>query len=99
VSAEAFNVNIADRPLVDTKTTPQPSACFTQRVSLTGARERIPRKTYLLAGSFNLSPFRAAYERLSQDSSWTTRIIRGGHDVMLDNPQELAAVLLDAAPR
>lgn len=98
IPAEVFNVNVADRAWVNAKATPQCSACFTQHVSLTGARERVPQKTYLLAGSFSFPPFRAAYERLSQDPGWTTRIIQGGHDVMLDNPQGLAEMLIDAAP-
>ena len=97
IPAEIFNVNGRDRAWVNAKMTPQCSACFTERVSLTGARERVPRKTYLLADSFALPPFRAAYERLSRDSGWATRIIRGGHDVMIDNPEELASALLEAA--
>jgi pimeloyl-ACP methyl ester carboxylesterase len=99
IPAEVFNVNLADRAWMDAQATPQWSACFTERVSLTGARERVPRKTYLLAGSFDLPAFRAAHDRLSQDRSWTTRIIQGGHDVMIDNPGELADALIDAAQR
>jgi pimeloyl-ACP methyl ester carboxylesterase len=98
ITAEIFNVNIADREWVQSKMTPQPSRCFNERVSLTGALERIPRKTYLLAGSFSFPPFRGTYDRLSKDPTWTTRVIPGGHDLMIDSPREVAEALLAAAP-
>ena len=97
-SAELFNVNSADRAWVNARMTPHSSLCFSERVSLSGALERIPRKTYLLAGSFNFPVFQSAYERLAQDPGWTTRVIQGGHDVMIDNPQDLADMLIEAAP-
>lgn len=43
--AEAFGVNAADRAWVDRLCVPQPIATFTDRIALTGARERIGRKT------------------------------------------------------
>jgi hypothetical protein len=97
LSAEFFNVNVADRAWVDSKLTPQSSLCFSERVSLSGALEQIPRKTYLLAASFSNAPFQEAYDRLTKDPTWTTHVIAGGHDVMIDNPLELSERLIEAA--
>ena len=48
-SAEAFGVNEADRAWVDSLCVPQPIATFTDKITLTGARDRIPRKAYIRA--------------------------------------------------
>jgi pimeloyl-ACP methyl ester carboxylesterase len=98
ISAEAFNVNMADRAWVDAKVTPQSSLCFRERVRLSGALGKISKKTYILAGSFSLPPFDSAYAKLAQDPGWDTHVILGGHDLMLDNFQELADILIKAAP-
>ena len=44
-SAAMFNVNERDRAWVDAQCTPQPVKCCLQAVTLTGARERIAKKT------------------------------------------------------
>jgi pimeloyl-ACP methyl ester carboxylesterase len=98
IPAEAFNVNMADRAWADAKATPQSSLCFSERVRLSGALEKIPQKTYILAGNFSLPPFDSAYARLTQAPGWKTHVLAGGHDLMLDNPQELADILIEAAP-
>ena len=45
-SAEAFGVNAADRQWVDDLCVPQPIGTFTSPIALSGARERIARKTH-----------------------------------------------------
>jgi pimeloyl-ACP methyl ester carboxylesterase len=97
ISAEQFNVNAADRAWVDAKTTPQSAACFSQKPSLTGAVNKIAKKTYVLA-KIGTSPFfQAAYDRLSKDSAWQTHAVDSGHDVMIDKPAELADILMKSA--
>src|ERR1700691_4275992 len=48
-SAEAFGVNAADRAWVDSLCVPQPIGTFTDNIVLTGARDRIARKSYIRA--------------------------------------------------
>ena len=96
ITAEEFNVSAAHRDWVNRKMTPHPAACFSERLSLTGAVERIPKKSYVLATVGTLPPFRAAYDRVSKDRGWRTYTVGCGHDVMIDKPAELAEILLGA---
>jgi len=64
---------------------------------LTGARERIARKTYVRAKSYANPGFDRAYAALKSDPSWRTDEVPGGHDVMVDNPERLTEILLEAA--
>ena len=50
--AAAFGVNEADRAWVDALCVPQPIGTFTSPIRLTGARDRIARKTYIRAKSY-----------------------------------------------
>ena len=51
-AAEAFGVNAADRAWVDRLCVGQPIATFTGKIALTGARDRIARKSYIRAESY-----------------------------------------------
>lgn len=95
--AEAFGVNPADRSWVDRLCVPQPLATMTDAIALTGAVERIARKTYIRAKSYANPGFDRALATLRADSSWRTLEVPSGHDVMIDAPDELAQILLDAA--
>ena len=97
IPAELFNVNVADRAWVDAQCTPQSLATFSQRLSL---RNRFPAEkvTHVLATNYEQSPFRAFHE-LAKKKGWHTATIDGGHDVMLDRPDDLVRILLDAAHR
>ena len=95
-AAEFFAVNAADRDWVDNKCTPHPAKCFTERLKLTGARERIANKTYIYASGWN-SHFTPSYEKAKADPSWRVLTLPCGHDVMLDMPDELSEILLTTA--
>jgi pimeloyl-ACP methyl ester carboxylesterase len=96
-SAEAFGVNEADRAWVDRLCVPQPAAAMTEKLALTGAYERVPRKTYIRAAGYPNVAFDAAYARVRADGSWRTDEIACGHDVMVDRPDWLAERLIAAA--
>ncbi len=51
-AAEAFGVNAADRAWVDRLCVGQPIGTFTDKIALTGARDRIARKSYIRAKSY-----------------------------------------------
>jgi pimeloyl-ACP methyl ester carboxylesterase len=95
--AEAFGVNPADRAWVDRLCVPQPISTFTDTIALTGARERIARKTYIRANSYANPGFDRAYEALRTDASWRTHEVPCGHDVMVDMPDRLAELLVETA--
>jgi len=96
--ATAFNVNPADRAMVDALCTPHPFLTYTERVELTGAYMDIAKKTFVEAtdwewsGANSLSG--ASKARLGAD--WTMLAISSGHDLMLDAPDEVARILADA---
>jgi hypothetical protein len=97
--AAAFNLNEKDQRWVDAKCTPHPIAAITQRIRLDGARDRISRKWYILATSSGSPNFGEIYQNLKALGSWHLREIESGHDVMLDQPEELAMLLLTAGQR
>ena len=95
ISAEAFGVNPADRAWVDRQCTVQPLACFSQPAEMTGGLERINRVAYAYASGWlgEQSPFRPFYEK-AKARGWATSEIDCGHDVMLDRPDAVTALLL-----
>jgi pimeloyl-ACP methyl ester carboxylesterase len=96
-TAEAFGVNSADRAWVDCLCVGQPIATFTDKIALTGARDRVPRKGYIRAKNYESPAFDRAYQALKGDSSWRTYEAPCGHDVMVDKPDWLSEILLGAA--
>jgi pimeloyl-ACP methyl ester carboxylesterase len=96
LSAERFNVNSADRAWVDQQCTIQPIECWRQPITLTHGITLIKNIAYILAKGWggDSPPFTPYYEK-AQAKGWRTLTIASGHDVMLDQPEELARVLLN----
>ena len=95
--AEAFGVNAADRAWVDRLCVGQPLGTFTDKIALTGAYDRIARKTYIRAASYANPGFDRALAGAKSDPSWRTYEVPCGHDVMVDMPERLSEILLEAA--
>jgi pimeloyl-ACP methyl ester carboxylesterase len=94
----AFNVNKQDQAWVDSKLTPQPLGPSFTPIKYTGARERVPNKTYIRAVDFPQPAFDACLSRCKADPTWRTHAVSGsGHDIMVDKPQELTDLLLRSA--
>jgi pimeloyl-ACP methyl ester carboxylesterase len=96
-SAEWFGVNPADRAWVDSMTTPQPMAIALQPIRLTGARERVPKKSYIRATGTANTAFDAALAALKQKPGWRSYAVPCGHDVMIDMPDRLVEILEEVA--
>src|SRR3974377_2342379 len=96
-SAEAFGVNEADRKWVDDLCVPQPIGTFTSPIALSGARERIARKTYIRAQGYDNPGFDRAFAAVQSDPSWHCHQVPCGHDVMVDMPERLTELLLQPA--
>jgi len=95
--AAAFLVNEKDQAWVDRLCGPQPIGTMTEKIKLSGARERIAKKAYIRAGAYPNPGFDAALARVKADRSWRTYDVPCGHDVMVDMPERLAEILLDVA--
>jgi len=95
--AAAFLVNEKDQAWVDSLCGPQPIGTMTEKMTLTGARERIGKKAYIRAAAYPNPGFDKAYARLKADKSWRTYEVTGGHDVMVDMPERLTEILLEVA--
>lgn len=93
--AKAFGVNDKDQPWVDAKTTPQPALVSVQPIVLTGARDKIGKKTYIRATSYPNPKFDEYFARLKGDQAWRTFGVPCGHDVMVDMPERLAEILVE----
>ena len=96
-SAERFGVNEKDRAWVDALCGPQPLATFSDKIALSGARERIVKKTYIRATGYDNPAFDQALAKIKADKTWRTYEVPCGHDVMVDMPDRLTEILLDAA--
>jgi pimeloyl-ACP methyl ester carboxylesterase len=92
--AKAMKVNAKDEAWVDAKMTPQPINTYLQKLTLSGAYTKIPKKTYVRSTEFNQPIFQKHYEELKQKSEWQTFTMNCGHDVMVDKPDELADILV-----
>lgn len=95
LSAEAFRVNEKDRAWVDAMCTPHPSGTFTEKLVVMGARERIAKKSYVRASGYPSTPLDAAYAKC-RAAGWRTYEMPCGHYVMVDLPEDLAEILLQA---
>ena len=97
IPAEVFAVNAADRAWVDAQCTRQPYATLTEKAKMTGARDRIPRKAYVLATGYSGLAFPVFAAKVKDRPDWRYYETPCGHDVMLDAPDLLAGILEEAA--
>jgi pimeloyl-ACP methyl ester carboxylesterase len=95
--AALFHVNEKDRAWVDSKLTPQPIGVYVQPIRLTGAREKVAKKTYIRAPRYPQPSFDKAYAAKKADPAWRTYEVPCGHDVMVDMPGRLAEILIESA--
>ena len=96
-SAARFGVTGDDLDWVDDLLTPQPIGVSLQPIKMTGARDRVAKKTYILAADYNSPAFTAYYEKLNNDPNWQVYSLPCQHDVMIEMPDELAKILIEVA--
>ena len=97
VPAAVFRVNEADRAWVDGKCTPHPIGTLTDKITVTGGRDKIAKKSYIRAKGYPSIPFDGALAKVKAGSGWKTFEMTAGHDAMVDQPQELTDLLLQVA--
>jgi hypothetical protein len=89
-------VNEKDSAYVASKLTAHPVGTYFQPIKLSGAREKVAKKTYIRATK-SLPVFDSALAECKADKSWSTFEIASGHMVMLDAPGRLTEILLQTA--
>jgi len=93
--AKTFSLSAKDFAWIDAKLTPQPNGPAMQPIGLTGKRETIAKKTYIRASKYPQAAFDKALAECKADNTWQTFVNEtSGHDVMIDQPEWLADVLL-----
>jgi pimeloyl-ACP methyl ester carboxylesterase len=97
VPAAVFRVNEKDRAWVDAMCTPQPIATLTEKSLITGARDKVAKKTYIRAKGYPSVPFDTFLAKFKTDAGWKTFEMACGHDAMVDSPGELAGLIEGAA--
>lgn len=93
LAPEIWGINENDLEWVRRNLTPHPLATFLQPIHLRGDYRK-PRRTYVYAKKGTSKRF---YEMCLQDPSWTVLTTEGGHAQMVDDPMEVAKILLSAA--
>ncbi|WP_118976326.1 hypothetical protein [Taibaiella koreensis] len=71
---------------------------FEQHEQLTGGREQVSDRIFIYLSGWEDTPFREQYERLKETSGWRVETIDCGHNVMMQRPDELTAILVDLDP-
>jgi hypothetical protein len=95
--AKTFSFSEKDYAWLDSKMTPHPIGTAVQPIRLTGKRETVARKTYIRAPKYPQPAFDKALAECRADISWQTIVNESsGHDVMVDQPEWLANMLMKA---
>ena len=95
--AAFFNVNADDARRVDELASPFPIGCFTEKIKLSGKHNGIKKHVYVHSTVLpRESPFKPFYERVKSDPGWSAHTLACGHDAMLDMPDDVTRILLDA---
>lgn len=96
--ASSFNVAAPeDVAWVDAKMTTQPLGVALQPVTMTGARDRVKKKTYIRTTLSTNAFFDSFAAKLKARSDWRVYEEACGHDMMVDQPTRLADILLERA--
>lgn len=93
---EGDYVDDADRIWVNEKATAQPAGTFSERIRVTGAYLRVPKKIFVLATGWG-NGFSETAAPLRTDPGWQVYEVACGHDIAIDKPNELVAILQEAA--
>jgi pimeloyl-ACP methyl ester carboxylesterase len=99
IPAAAFNVNPKDAAWVDKTCVPQSLLTFTEGVRFSGKEAMVKNRTYILATGYDMGVFNRFHDQLKNDPKWKVVTVPCGHDVMLDQPEALAKLLLEEVGR
>lgn len=84
----------------DDRATSHPLASLIQKLRLSGDLTRFRRREYVVALDWpGDSPLQSSYDRVRDDPDWNCHELKGRHNLMRDNPDDLVRILLDVAAR
>lgn len=93
-----FGLTGLDGAWVDQRLTAHPSAASNQPVRLGNQVADAFPTTYVLATGWRSNPhFKENFERARSEPTWSARDLDGSHDLMIDRPDAVAAILLEHA--
>ena len=95
-----FNAHMQDdaRAAYEERRSPQSMFCFTEKARLAGARERIPKKTYVLATGYKNDTFTKFAEKLRNRPGWRVEEMPYTHDIHFVAPVEAIQMIESALP-
>lgn len=97
-AASTYSTDEKAWPWIESKLTPQPNNIVFQPLALTGKLESVAKKTYIRAPKYPQAAFDRALAECKGDASWRTLTHEtSGHDVMIDQPDWLADVLMQVS--
>jgi pimeloyl-ACP methyl ester carboxylesterase len=99
-NAVGFNAHMdaGARATYEELRTPQSVHCFNEKAKLSGARERIPQKTYVLATGYANDTFTKFAERLRKRQGWRVEEMPYTHDLQHVAVKETADMIESAIP-
>ncbi len=94
--ATALDCTGADAEWVDALCTPHPIKTYTDRVSVTGALETVPRKLFIRT-AFAAANLEDTATQVTGRPGWEVARLTCGHDAMVADPEGLTALLATLA--
>ncbi len=100
VNAVGFNAHLdpVSRAAYEERRMPQSMYCFTEKAQLSGARERIPRKAYVLATGYKNDTFAPVAEKLRRRPDWRVEEMPYTHDLQHVAVRETTDMIESAIP-
>jgi pimeloyl-ACP methyl ester carboxylesterase len=96
--ASQYALSEKDYAWMDSKLTPQPNSIVRDAIKLTGALQKVKKKTFIRAPKYPQKMFDQALAECKADPTWKTYIAENSHhDVMIDQPEWLTDVLLKSS--
>src|SRR4051794_5941063 len=87
-----------DRAFAESKVTPHPVGTYLQQIKVSGALQKVAKKTYIRLPKFPQPPFDKALADCKSDKPWATfELPDVGHMAMLDAPDRVSELILQAA--
>ncbi|WPU91217.1 alpha/beta hydrolase [Mucilaginibacter sabulilitoris] len=91
--AENDGFMVATRPGSDSRRRSHPLATFMQSLQVNGNYEQIRNRTFIYLSGWEGTPFKKQYETLKNHPDWHVETINCEHNVMMQRPDELTAIL------
>jgi pimeloyl-ACP methyl ester carboxylesterase len=99
-TARGFNehMDAGSRATYEELRTPQSVYCFSEKAKLSGARERIAKKAYVIATGYDNTTFGPVAERLRKRADWRVEEMPFTHDLQFVAPAQTADMIETAIP-